>query len=134
MTTFLPGHISDLRIVQVRDGSHGGGLLRVVNVDAIERRNGDDHAVRDLKQRRVCCSLKQERTATHEDSRLVKGAQLHGHETPGMVEEVAKNLRWVIKAVTAGSPTTPGERAVLARLRGVSPAAPPRRAGRVGEF
>ncbi len=34
----------------------------------------------------------------------LKGAQLHGHETPGMVEEVAKHLRWVIKAVTAGSP------------------------------
>ena len=34
----------------------------------------------------------------------LKAAQLHGHETPGMVEEVAAGLRWVIKAVVAGSP------------------------------
>lgn len=34
----------------------------------------------------------------------LKAAQLHGHETPGMVAEVATQLRWVIKAVVAGSP------------------------------
>ncbi len=34
----------------------------------------------------------------------VKAAQLHGHETPGMVAEVAAQIRWVIKAVAAGSP------------------------------
>lgn len=34
----------------------------------------------------------------------LKAAQLHGHETPGMVEDVAAHLRWVIKAVVAGSP------------------------------
>lgn len=34
----------------------------------------------------------------------VKAAQLHGHETPGMVAEVAAQIRWVIKAVSAGSP------------------------------
>ena len=34
----------------------------------------------------------------------LKAAQLHGHETPGMVEAVAAQLRWVIKAVVAGSP------------------------------
>jgi phosphoribosylanthranilate isomerase len=34
----------------------------------------------------------------------LKAAQLHGHETPGMVAEVATQLRWVIKAVAAGSP------------------------------
>ena len=33
----------------------------------------------------------------------VKAAQLHGHETPAMVAEVAQQVRWVIKAVTAGS-------------------------------
>lgn len=33
----------------------------------------------------------------------LKGAQLHGHETPGMVAEVAAQLRYVIKAVVAGS-------------------------------
>ncbi len=34
----------------------------------------------------------------------VKAAQLHGHETPGMVADVAERVRWVIKAVVAGSP------------------------------
>ncbi|MDO8364525.1 MAG: phosphoribosylanthranilate isomerase [Actinomycetota bacterium] len=34
----------------------------------------------------------------------LKAAQLHGHETPGMVEDVCASLRWVIKAVVAGSP------------------------------
>jgi phosphoribosylanthranilate isomerase len=34
----------------------------------------------------------------------LKAAQLHGHETPGMVIEVATQLRWVIKSVVAGSP------------------------------
>lgn len=34
----------------------------------------------------------------------LKAAQLSGHETPGMVEAVAKSVRWVIKGVTAGSP------------------------------
>lgn len=34
----------------------------------------------------------------------LKAAQLHGHETPEMVVEVAQQIRWVIKAVTAGSP------------------------------
>ena len=34
----------------------------------------------------------------------LKGAQLHGHETPTMVEDVAASVRWVIKAVVAGSP------------------------------
>lgn len=34
----------------------------------------------------------------------LKAAQLHGHETPEMVAEVAQQIRWVIKAVTAGSP------------------------------
>jgi phosphoribosylanthranilate isomerase len=33
----------------------------------------------------------------------VKAAQLHGHETPSMVAEVAQSVRWVIKAVVAGS-------------------------------
>lgn len=33
----------------------------------------------------------------------VKAAQLHGHETVGMVAEVAEQIRWVIKAVVAGS-------------------------------
>ncbi|MCU1366917.1 MAG: trpF [Ilumatobacteraceae bacterium] len=34
----------------------------------------------------------------------VRGAQLHGHETPEDVAAVAKQVRWVIKAVAAGSP------------------------------
>ncbi len=34
----------------------------------------------------------------------LKAAQLHGHETPGMVAEVSEQIRWVIKAVVAGSP------------------------------
>jgi phosphoribosylanthranilate isomerase len=34
----------------------------------------------------------------------VKAAQLHGHETVAMVAEVAEQIRWVIKAVVAGSP------------------------------
>ena len=33
----------------------------------------------------------------------LKAAQLHGHETPQMVAEVASQIRWVIKAVTAGT-------------------------------
>lgn len=33
----------------------------------------------------------------------VKAAQLHGHESPAMVTEVAANVRWVIKAVAAGT-------------------------------
>ncbi|HSB86756.1 MAG TPA: phosphoribosylanthranilate isomerase [Ilumatobacteraceae bacterium] len=33
----------------------------------------------------------------------LKAAQLHGHETPAMVAEVAAQIRWVIKAVVAGS-------------------------------
>jgi phosphoribosylanthranilate isomerase len=33
----------------------------------------------------------------------VKAAQLHGHESPAVVAEVAKSIRWVIKAVVAGS-------------------------------
>ena len=31
----------------------------------------------------------------------LKAAQLHGHETPQMVAEVASQIRWVIKAVTS---------------------------------
>jgi phosphoribosylanthranilate isomerase len=34
----------------------------------------------------------------------VKAAQLHGHETPAMVADVAAGVRWVIKAVVAGTP------------------------------
>lgn len=34
----------------------------------------------------------------------LKAAQLHGHETPGMVAEVCEQIRWVIKVVVAGSP------------------------------
>jgi phosphoribosylanthranilate isomerase len=34
----------------------------------------------------------------------LKAAQLHGHETPDMVAEVAQQIRWVIKSVVAGSP------------------------------
>jgi phosphoribosylanthranilate isomerase len=34
----------------------------------------------------------------------LKAAQLHGHETPDMVAEVARQIRWVIKSVVAGSP------------------------------
>jgi phosphoribosylanthranilate isomerase len=33
----------------------------------------------------------------------VKGVQLHGHESPKQVAEVAGSIRWVIKAVAAGS-------------------------------
>jgi phosphoribosylanthranilate isomerase len=33
----------------------------------------------------------------------LQGAQLHGHETPAMTAEVATNVRFVIKAVVAGS-------------------------------
>ncbi len=33
----------------------------------------------------------------------LKAAQLHGHESPSMVAEVAAQIRWVIKAVVAGS-------------------------------
>lgn len=35
----------------------------------------------------------------------VRAAQLHGRETPAMVEAVTAQIRWVIKAVAAGSPT-----------------------------
>jgi phosphoribosylanthranilate isomerase len=34
----------------------------------------------------------------------LKAAQLHGHESPSMVADVAASVRWVIKAVVAGSP------------------------------
>lgn len=34
----------------------------------------------------------------------LKAAQLHGHETPEMVAQVAEQIRWVIKVVVAGSP------------------------------
>ncbi|MEO5724126.1 MAG: phosphoribosylanthranilate isomerase [Ilumatobacteraceae bacterium] len=34
----------------------------------------------------------------------LKAAQLHGHESPSMVAEVSSAVRWVIKAVVAGSP------------------------------
>ncbi len=33
----------------------------------------------------------------------LRAAQLHGHETPAMVAEVAAQIRWVIKCVVAGS-------------------------------
>jgi phosphoribosylanthranilate isomerase len=33
----------------------------------------------------------------------LKAAQLHGHESPAMVAEVSEQIRWVIKAVVAGS-------------------------------
>lgn len=33
----------------------------------------------------------------------LKAAQLHGHESPAMVAEVAASVRWVIKAVVAGT-------------------------------
>ena len=33
----------------------------------------------------------------------LKAAQLHGHETPGQVAEVAAGVRWVIKAFSAAS-------------------------------
>jgi phosphoribosylanthranilate isomerase len=34
----------------------------------------------------------------------LKAAQLHGHESPAMVEEVAAQVRWVIKAISATGP------------------------------
>src|SRR4051794_4185709 len=34
----------------------------------------------------------------------LRAAQLHGHETAAMVDEVAASVRWVIKAVVAGTP------------------------------
>jgi phosphoribosylanthranilate isomerase len=34
----------------------------------------------------------------------LKAAQLHGFESPAMVAEVAASVRWVIKAVAAGTP------------------------------
>lgn len=34
----------------------------------------------------------------------LKAAQLHGHETPGMVADVAERVRWVIKTVVPGTP------------------------------
>lgn len=34
----------------------------------------------------------------------LKAAQLHGYETPSMVADVAASVRWVIKAVAAGTP------------------------------
>ncbi|MBU6317137.1 MAG: phosphoribosylanthranilate isomerase [Acidobacteria bacterium] len=34
----------------------------------------------------------------------LKAAQLHGHETPAMVAEISQQIRYVIKAVAAGSP------------------------------
>jgi phosphoribosylanthranilate isomerase len=34
----------------------------------------------------------------------LRAAQLHGHETPAMVAEVAAQVRWVIKGVVAGGP------------------------------
>lgn len=37
----------------------------------------------------------------------VKAAQLHGNENDDSVAEVARNLRWVIKAYPAGSPRVP---------------------------
>ena len=33
----------------------------------------------------------------------LKAAQLHGHETPDMVAQVSEQVRWVIKAIAAGS-------------------------------
>ena len=33
----------------------------------------------------------------------LKAAQLHGHETPSMVAELSAQVRWVIKAVVAGT-------------------------------
>lgn len=33
----------------------------------------------------------------------LKAAQLHGHESPEVVQQVAASVRWVIKAVTAGT-------------------------------
>lgn len=33
----------------------------------------------------------------------LKAAQLHGHESPEMVQEVVASVRWVIKAVVAGT-------------------------------
>ncbi|MEI6497380.1 MAG: phosphoribosylanthranilate isomerase [Actinomycetota bacterium] len=33
----------------------------------------------------------------------LKAAQLHGHETPAMVAELSAQVRWVIKAVVAGT-------------------------------
>lgn len=37
------------------------------------------------------------------NSSRLQGAQLHGHETPNMTHEISKNVRFVIKAVVAGS-------------------------------
>ena len=34
----------------------------------------------------------------------VKAAQLHGHETARHVQQLADNVRWIIKSVVAGSP------------------------------
>jgi phosphoribosylanthranilate isomerase len=34
----------------------------------------------------------------------LKAAQLHGHESPAIVAEVAASVKWVIKAVVAGGP------------------------------
>ncbi|MEY4175406.1 MAG: N-(5-phosphoribosyl)anthranilate isomerase [Actinomycetota bacterium] len=34
----------------------------------------------------------------------LKAAQLHGHETPAVVAEISQQIRFVIKAVAAGSP------------------------------
>ena len=45
----------------------------------------------------------------------LKAAQLHGHETPAMVAEVAAQVRWVIKAVVAGGPDAPQRRPVRHR-------------------
>lgn len=44
-----------------------------------------------------------ERVITTVERAGLKAAQLHGHESPRDVEHVAKHVRWVIKAVTAGS-------------------------------
>lgn len=44
-----------------------------------------------------------ERVVTTVERAGLKAAQLHGHESPDDVAHVAKHVRWVIKAVTAGS-------------------------------
>ena len=41
----------------------------------------------------------------------LKAAQLHGFESPAVVAEVAASIRWVIKAVAAGTPDAANARA-----------------------
>lgn len=54
----------------------------------------------------------------------VKAAQLHGNETPEVVAEVARAVKWVIKAFPAGSPKVADARSLatdLVLLDGATP-------------